>query len=454
MRLELLVADAVEWCIDEGPEMNEHKALILDEVRKYHADVEPAGDFEPGVTEIWPTGAVHDVADRLALVEAALELRVAGGSRARKFESVFARKMKRRKAHLTNSGSSANLLAISALTSHRLEDARLRPGDEVITVAAAFPTTVNPILQNGLVPVYVDVELGTYNPTVDMVARAIGPKTRAIMIAHTVGNPFAVAEMAELAAEHELFLVEDSCDAVGSTYDGEPVGTFGDLTTVSFYPAHHMTMGEGGCVLTSSLLLSRIVESLRDWGRDCWCEPGESNTCLKRFSYQMGTLPHGYDHKYIYSHVGYNLKITELQAALGLSQLGKVDDFCAARRHNWRRLREGLEGVPYLILPEATPRSDPSWYGFVLTVDPGAPFDAKELVDFLEDRKIGTRRLFAGNLLRHPAYLDREHRVVGELVNTDLITTHTFHVGVYPGLTDQMIDYVVASIKEFIAARG
>lgn len=434
--------------------MNDHKALILDEVRKYHQDTLTDEGFVPGVSEIWPTGAVHDVEDRVALVEAALELRVAAGTRARKFESVFARKMKRRKALLTTSGSSANLLAVSALTSHRLQDMRLRPGDEVITVAAAFPTTVNPILQNGLVPVFVDVELGTYNPTVDMVAAAIGPKTKAIMIAHTVGNPFDVADMAALAAEHELFLIEDNCDAVGSFYDGEPTGTFGDLATVSFYPAHHMTMGEGGCVLTSNLVLARIVESLRDWGRDCWCEPGESNTCLKRFSYQMGSLPEGYDHKYIYSHVGYNLKATELQAALGLSQLNKVDDFCAARRRNWRRLREGLDAVPHLIMPEATPRSDPSWYGFVITVEPSAPFAAAELIDFLENRKIGTRRLFGGNLLRHPAYTDAPHRVVGELTNTDIIMTQTFHVGVYPGLTDEKIDYVVSSIKEFVEARG
>ncbi|MFC6084691.1 lipopolysaccharide biosynthesis protein RfbH [Sphaerisporangium aureirubrum] len=434
--------------------MNDHKALVLDEVRKYHQDTLIDEGFVPGVTEIWPTGAVHDVEDRVALVEAAMELRVAAGTKARKFESVFARKMKRRKALLTTSGSSANLLAVSALTSHRLQDMRLRPGDEVITVAAAFPTTVNPILQNGLVPVFVDVELGTYNPTVEKVAAAIGPKTKAIMIAHAVGNPFDVVDMAQLATEHELFLIEDNCDAVGSFYDGEPTGTFGDLATVSFYPAHHMTMGEGGCVLTSNLVLARIVESLRDWGRDCWCEPGESNTCMKRFSYQMGTLPEGYDHKYIYSHVGYNLKATELQAALGLSQLNKVDSFCATRRHNWSRLREGLDGVPHLILPVATPRSDPSWYGFVITVDPAAPFATGELVDFLENRKIGTRRLFGGNLLRHPGYIDVPHRVVGDLTNTDIIMTQTFHVGVYPGLTDEMIDYVVSSIKEFVEARG
>lgn len=433
--------------------MSEYKALILDEVRKHHQEVQPDGRFVPGVTEIWPSGAVLDEEDRVALVEAALSMRIAAGPSSRKFESAFARRCKRRKAHLTNSGSSANLLAVTALTSHQLEDRRLVPGDEVITVAAGFPTTVNPILQNGLVPVFVDVDLGTYNTTAERVERAIGPRTRAIIIAHALGNPFPVAEIAQLAEEHDLFLIEDNCDAVGSTYDGRLTGTFGDLTTVSFYPAHHLTMGEGGCVLTSNLALARIVESLRDWGRDCWCEPGESNKCLKRFDYQMGTLPAGYDHKYIFSHVGYNLKATDLQAALGLSQLGKLDAFCAARRRNWRRMREGLDGVPHLLLPEATPLGDPSWFGFVLTVDPEAPFSRAELVAHLEGRKIGTRRLFAGNLTRHPAYTDRPHRVSGELTNSDIITEQTFWTGVYPGLTDEMIDYVTASVKEFVGAR-
>ncbi|MFI5807674.1 lipopolysaccharide biosynthesis protein RfbH [Streptomyces sp. NPDC051561] len=433
--------------------MSDHKALVLDEVRKYHQDTQPDGAFVPGVSEIWPSGAVLDEEDRVALVEAALEMRIAAGRSSRKFESTFARRMRRRKAHLTNSGSSANLLATTALTSHLLEDRALRPGDEVITVAAGFPTTVNPILQNGLVPVFVDVELGTYNTTAARVEQAIGPRTRAIIIAHALGNPFEVAEIAQLAEEHDLFLIEDNCDAVGSTYDGKLTGTFGDLTTVSFYPAHHLTMGEGGCVLTGNLALARIVESLRDWGRDCWCEPGESNKCLKRFDYQMGTLPAGYDHKYIFSHVGYNLKATDLQAALGLTQLDKLDAFCEARRRNWRRLREGLDGLPHLLLPEATPRSDPSWFGFVLTVDAEAPFTRAELVAHLEDRKIGTRRLFAGNLTRHPAYFDKPHRVVGELTNSDLITEHTFWIGVYPGLTDEMIDYMVSSVKEFVGAR-
>ncbi|WP_405858374.1 lipopolysaccharide biosynthesis protein RfbH [Streptomyces sp. NBC_00090] len=434
--------------------MSVHKEIALDEVRKFHQDTLPDGRFVPGTTEIWPAGAVLDERDRTALVEAALEMRIAAGPSSRKFESRFARKMGRRKAHLTNSGSSANLLAMTAFTSHLLEDRRLRPGDEVITVAAGFPTTVNPIIQNGLVPVFVDVELGTYNTTAARVAAAIGPRTRAIMIAHALGNPFEVAEIAQLAEEHDLFLIEDNCDAVGSTYDGKLTGTFGDLATVSFYPAHHLTMGEGGCVLTSNLALARIVESLRDWGRDCWCEPGETNKCLKRFKYQMGTLPEGYDHKYIFSHVGYNLKATDIQAALGLTQLDKLDDFVDARRHNWSRLRDGLEGVPHLILPRATERSEPSWFGFALTVDPEAPFKRAELVDFLEDRKIGTRRLFAGNLTRHPAYIDQPHRIVGDLTNSDIITEHTFWVGVYPALTDEMIDYVASSVREFVASRG
>ncbi|MFE1781399.1 lipopolysaccharide biosynthesis protein RfbH [Streptomyces sp. NPDC059506] len=430
---------------------SEHKALVLDEVRKYHQEREDQGGFVPGVTEIWPAGATLDAEDRAALVEAALEMRIAAGPSSRRFESRFARRMGLRKAHLTNSGSSANLLALTAFTSHMLEDRRLRPGDEVITVAAGFPTTVNPIIQNGLVPVFVDVELGTYNTTVDRVAQAIGPRTRAVMIAHALGNPFPVKEIAELAEQHALFLVEDNCDAVGSTYGGRPTGTFGDIATVSFYPAHHLAMGEGGCVLTSNLALARIVESLRDWGRDCWCEPGESNRCLKRFQYQMGDLPAGYDHKYIFSHVGYNLKATDLQAALGLSQLDKLDRFVEARRRNRRRLREGLADVPHQLLPEATPHSDPSWFGFALTVRPEAPFTRAELVEFLEGRKIGTRRLFAGNLTRHPAYADVPHRVAGSLENSDVITENTFWTGVYPALTDEMIDYVVDSVRTFVA---
>ncbi|MCQ4205907.1 lipopolysaccharide biosynthesis protein RfbH [Streptomyces longispororuber] len=434
--------------------MTDNKDIVLDAVRDYHRATASDTGFKPGVTEIWPSGAVLDEEDRVAIVEAALTMRIAAGPSSKKFESDFAKLLKRRKAHLTNSGSSANLLAISALTSETLGDRRLKPGDEVITVAAGFPTTVNPILQNGLIPVFVDVDLTTYNTTADRVAQAIGPRTRAIIIAHALGNPFEVAEVAQLAKDHDLFFVEDNCDAVGTLYDGRITGTFGDLSTVSFYPAHHLTMGEGGCVLTNNLRLARVVESLRDWGRDCWCEPGKNNTCFKRFEYQMGNLPAGYDHKYIFSHVGYNLKGTDIQAALGLTQLAKLDGFVEARRRNWRRLREGLDGLPGLLLPEPTPRSLPSWFGFVITVDPKARFTRAELVAHLEERKIGTRRLFSGNLTRQPAYIGRPHRIVGDLTNSDIITEHTFWIGVYPGLTDEMLDYVVATIKEFVAERG
>lgn len=431
--------------------MSEDTERILELVRKYHRDNEKAG-FVPGVTPVLSSGATLDESDRVAYVEAALDMRIAAGMSSRKFERAFAKMFGLRKAHLANSGSSANLLAVSSLTSPQLEDRRLRPGDEIITVAAGFPTTVNPIIQNGMIPVFVDVELGTYNTTPERVASAITERTKGIMLAHALGNPYAVAEIAQLADEHDLFLIEDNCDAVGSTYQGKLTGTFGDLATVSFYPAHHITMGEGGCVLTDNLALARIVEQLRDWGRDCWCEPGEDNTCFKRFDYQLGTLPHGYDHKYVFSHVGYNLKATDVQAALGLSQLRRVEEFGAARRRNWQRLRDGLDGVPGLLLPSPTPNSDPSWFGFVLTVLPDATFTRKGLVNFLESRHIGTRRFFGGNLTRHPAYLDRPHRVVGELTNSDIITEQTFWIGVYPAITPEMIDYVIGTIKEYVKA--
>ncbi|MFF3263914.1 lipopolysaccharide biosynthesis protein RfbH [Streptomyces sp. NPDC002932] len=425
---------------------------IIELTRKYHREQEGSGtEFVPGVTPILPAGAVLDEDDRAALVEHALQLRIASGATSLRFERKFAKTIGVRKAHLTNSGSSANLLALASLTVPELEDHRLRPGDEVITVAAGWPTTVNPIVQCGLVPVFVDVDLATYNTTVERVEAAIGPRTKAIMMAHTLGNPFQATEIAQLAKDRGLFLVEDNCDALMSTYQGRTTGTFGDYSTVSFYPAHHLAMGEGGCVLSNSVELARITESMRDWGRDCWCEPGEDNKCLKRFTYQMGDLPLGYDHKYIFSHIGYNLKSTDLQAALGLSQLGKLADFTAARKRNWQRLRDGLEGVPGLLLPEATPGSDPSWFAFVLTLTEDAPFRRAELVDFLNARRIGTRLLFAGNLVRHPAYLDVEHRISGGLTNSDIIMERTFWIGVYPGITAEMTDYMVASIREFVA---
>jgi dTDP-4-dehydro-2,6-dideoxy-D-glucose 3-dehydratase len=424
--------------------------LILEQTRKLHRTRTAERAFIPGVTPILSSGAVLDEDDRAALVEQALELHIASGATALRFERLFAREMKLRKAHLTNSGSSANLLALTSLTSPQLGERRLRPGDEVITVATSFPTTVNPILQNGLVPVFVDIEVPTYNTTAERVAAAIGPRTRAVMMAHALGNPFPVAEIADLARAHDLFLVEDNCDAVGSTHRGQLTGTFGDFATVSFYPAHHITMGEGGCVLTNSLQLARIVESVRDWGRDCWCAPGEDNRCMKRFDQTAGSLPHGYDHKYIFSHVGYNLKTTDIQAGLGLTQLRKLPEFIEARRRNWRRLREGLDGLPGLILPEPTADSDPSWFGFIITIARDAPFTRRELVQFLESRRIGTRLVFAGNLTRHPAYEGQPYRVVGDLTNSDLVTEQTFWIGCYPGITGEMLEFMIKSVTDFV----
>ncbi|MEV0056720.1 lipopolysaccharide biosynthesis protein RfbH [Saccharopolyspora shandongensis] len=427
------------------------KEKILDLVRDYHRTAERDGTFVPGETPVLSSGAVLDEQDRMALVEAALDLRIASGVHSLKFERAFARHLGLRKAHLTNSGSSANLLALTALAAPELGDRRLRPGDEVITVATGFPTTVNPIVQNGLRPVFVDIDLRTYNTTAERVAAAIGPRTRAIMIAHALGNPFEAAEIADLAERHGLWLVEDNCDAVGSRYQDRLTGTFGHLSTVSFYPAHHITMGEGGCVLTDSVELAHLVESYRDWGRDCWCEPGEDDRCRKRFGWQLGDLPAGYDHKYTFSHIGYNLKSTDLQAALGLSQLERLPEFGDARRKNWQRLRDELADVPGLLLPEPTPDGDPSWFGFAITVGSSAPFSRRDLQLHLESRQIRTRLLFSGNLTRHPAYADVDYRVVGELTNSDVVVDNTFWIGVYPGITDEMISYVGQVVRGFAA---
>jgi NDP-hexose-3,4-dehydratase len=433
--------------------VDEQKDLILEQVRKFHREHQDVQDFVPGVTPLLPAGAVLDEDDRLALVEAALDLRITSGAVTQRFERELARTVGVRKAHMVNSGSSANLLSLTALTSPTLGDARLKPGDEVITVAAGFPTTVNPIVQNGMIPVFVDVELGTYNTTPERIVDAIGPRTRGIMIAHPLGNPYAAEEIAAIAKERDLWFVEDNCDALGSTYRGRPTGSFGVFSTISFYPAHHITTGEGGCVLTDSPRMARLVESLRDWGRDCWCEPGCDNTCLKRFDHQMGRLPHGYDHKYIFSHIGYNLKSTDLQAALGVTQVAKLHDFSAARRRNWSRMRAALDGVPGLIMPKATVDSDPSWFGFVLTVEADASFTRAELVDHLESRHIGTRRFFAGNLTRHPAYLDVPMRIPQPLVNSDVVTERTFWIGVHPRLTTEMVDYMADTVRTFATAR-
>jgi CDP-4-dehydro-6-deoxyglucose reductase, E1 len=427
---------------------------ILALVEEYHAEAFPPKPFLGGISALPVSGKVFDHTEIEALIDSSLDFWLTTGRYAEQFEAEFAKVMGVRHAMLCNSGSSANLLAVSALTSPRLGKRRLREGDEVLTVAAGFPTTLNPILQNRLVPVFVDAELGTYDARADSLAEAIGPRTRAIVMAHTLGNPFDLATVMALAEEHDLWVVEDACDAVGATYDGKPVGSFGHLATASFYPAHHITMGEGGAVVARRAPMRKIVESFRDWGRDCWCPPGADNTCGRRFDWQLGELPYGYDHKYTYSHLGYNLKATDMQAAVGVAQLVKLPGFIAARRRNWGRLHEGLLPLAeHLVLPRATPRSDPSWFGFAMTVRPEAPFTRTEIVQHLESRRIGTRQVFGGNLLRQPAYLDLPHRVVGDLTNADLITDGAFWIGVYPGLTDEMIDFVVETTIEFVGSR-
>jgi CDP-6-deoxy-D-xylo-4-hexulose-3-dehydrase len=431
---------------------DELRNRILALVAEYARANWPAQEYVPGRGVIPCAGRVFDADELVHLVDSSLDFWLTTGRYAARFEREFAGYFGVRHATLCNSGSSANLLAVSALTSPKLGDRALKPGDEVLTLAAGFPTTVNPILQNRLVPVFLDVELGTYGVDVAALRQAVGPRTRAALIAHTLGNPFDLDAVLEVARRHGLWVVEDNCDAVGSLYKGRLTGTFGDLATVSFYPAHHLTMGEGGCVLTDQPRLKTLVESFRDWGRDCWCDPGKDNTCGKRFACQLGQLPCGYDHKYTYSHIGYNLKVTDMQAAVGVAQLKKLPRFVEARKRNWQRLFEGLrEFEEFFILPRPTPGSDPSWFGFALTVRPGAPFCRRELVQHLEGRGIATRQLFGGNLLRQPAYQRIPHRVVGDLKNTDTVMNQTFWIGVYPGLTAPQIDYVLETFRGFIA---
>ena len=420
---------------------------ILRLVAEYHNEAFPRRRFIPGQTALPASGKVFDESEMCALVDSALDFWLTTGRFAERFEREFARWMGVRECRLVNSGSSANLLAISALTSPRLGERRLKPGDEVITVAAGFPTTVNPILQNGLVPVFVDVALPTYNVDVSQLEAALSPRTRALMFAHTLGNPFDAAAVTRFARRHGLWLVEDCCDAVGSTYHGRKVGSFGDLATVSFYPAHHITMGEGGALLTNIPLLATLAESFRDWGRDCWCEPGCDNTCGKRFDWQLGALPCGYDHKYTYSHIGYNLKLTDMQAAVGVAQLDKLDGFIEARRANFQMLREGLAGLEeFFILPEATPGSEPSWFGFPIAVRPEAPLTRNQVTRSLEERKISTRLLFGGNLVRQPAYRDSYYRVAGSLENTDFVMDQVFWIGLYRGIRPDAIEYILESL--------
>lgn len=424
---------------------------ISEMVERYAQTALAPHAFEPGVSAVPVSGKVVGAREMQLMVEASLDAWLTTGRFNDEFEERLARYLGVRHLMTVNSGSSANLVAFSTLTSPRLGDRRIFPGDEVIGVAAGFPTTVNPIIQNGAIPVFVDVELGTYNIDPERIAAAITPRTKAIMLAHTLGNPFNLDVVTRLCREHGLWLVEDCCDALGSTYDGRKVGTFGDIGTLSFYPAHHITMGEGGAVFTNNDELKLIAESIRDWGRDCYCKPGVDNTCGKRFCWKLGSLPEGYDHKYTYSHLGYNLKISDMQAACGVAQLDRVDEFVEARRNNFAWLKQRLSSCEeQLLLPQATPRSDPSWFGFPITIRENAGVERRDLLNYLDQNRIATRLLFAGNLTRQPYMLGQKYRVVGDLANTDAIMHRTFWLGTFPGLSEEMLEYVVSTIESFL----
>ena len=432
----------------------EFDADINNLVEKAINELHAPKTFIAGESSIPVTGKVFGKPEISAAVSASLDFWLTAGPYTEKFESEFAKTVGMRTAHMVNSGSSANLVALTSLTSPKLGDRRLRPGDEVITVAAGFPTTVAPIIQNQLMPVYVDVDLGTYGANEEQLQAAITPKTKAIMMAHTLGNPVNLDLVQELAKKHNLWLVEDSCDALGGTYKGQNLGTFGDVSTFSFYPAHHITTGEGGAVLAKKVVMKPIIESIRDWGRDCWCLPGCDNTCLKRYEWQLGGLPEGYDHKYTYSHLGYNLKSGDIQAAIGLAQLDRLPSFVEARKKNWKYLRDGLSKLEdFLMLPVTQEHGDPSWFGFALTVKRNSKVSRNEIVQALNERKIGTRLLFGGNLLRQPAFIDTPQRVVGTLTNTDIVMNNTFWIGVWPGLTEKMLDYMISSLYEILGVK-
>lgn len=427
------------------------RQLIFDKVKEFHGMFHQKGDFKAGESNLSYAGKIYDEKEMIALADASLDFWLTSGRFCNSFEKEFAKYLGVRYALLTNSGSSANLLAISALTSPKLGAKRLLPGDEVITVAAGFPTTVAPIVQNKLIPVFVDVDLGTYNISIGEIEQAISPKTKAIMVAHTMGNPFNLGEVMKIAEKFGLWVIEDNCDALGALYNGKLTGTFGHIGTSSFYPPHHMTMGEGGAVYTNDPLLKMAIESFRDWGRDCWCPSGCDNTCKKRFGWQLGQLPEGYDHKYTYSHLGYNLKVTDMQAAIGLEQLKKLPGFIERRIHNFNRLKNQLKSLEdVLILPEATENSSPSWFGFIITIRDGNKVSRNKLIQYLEKNKVQTRMLFSGNLIKQPAFDGVEYRQASNLENTDKIMYDTFLIGVYPGLNDEMIDYMSEKVFEAV----
>lgn len=428
----------------------ELRSQVFQAVQEYYKHKFQPRTFVAGQTYVPVSGKVFDEQELVKLVDSSLDFWLTTGRYAAEFEERFAQWMGVKHCLLVNSGSSANLVALSALTSPKLGEKQLKPGDEVITVAAGFPTTVNPIFQNQLIPVFLDVKLPGYDLDIEQLESALSEKTKAIMIAHTLGNPFNLEAVMAFAEKHNLWVVEDNCDAVGSLYKGQKTGTFGHLATVSFYPAHHMTMGEGGAVLTSDTRLKKIVESFRDWGRDCWCAPGVDNTCNKRFGWQLGDLPFGYDHKYTYSHVGYNLKMTDMQAAVGVAQLDKLPGFIQKRRENFDFLHQKLQDLQdVLVLPEASPHSEPSWFGFPILVREDAPFSRNDLVKYLEEKRIGTRLLFGGNLLRQPLYQGLNYRVIGDLSNADKIMEGVFWIGVFPGLTEEMLEYVAETMRAF-----
>ncbi|MBU3176428.1 lipopolysaccharide biosynthesis protein RfbH [Clostridium estertheticum] len=425
---------------------------ILERVKAFYKENNLNKKFISGETYIPASGKVVDEDDLYNLIDASLDMWLTSGRYGDEFEKEFSEFLDVKYTSLVNSGSSANLVALTALTSHKLGDRRIKQGDEVVTVAAGFPTTVAPIIQNGLVPVFVDVELGTYNINVEELEKAVSTKTKAIMIAHTLGNPFNLNKVMDIAKKYNLWVIEDNCDALGSKYEEKYTGTYGHISTFSFYPAHHITMGEGGAVVTNDLELHNIIRSIRDWGRDCVCPPGKDDFCGKRFSQQHGELPEGYDHKYVYSHFGYNLKVTDMQAAIGVSQLKKLPKFIEKRKENYMKLHEGLKSLEeYLILPEPTENSEPSWFGFPITLKENNKYDRNSLVKFLEQRKIGTRLLFAGNILKQPLFIENEikYRVVSKLTNTDIIMNNTFWIGVWPGIDDKQIEYMVEIFNQY-----